>query len=90
MPGWSGVINRPNIRRILECLDSLDRPELYAHEMEERAKKQRRGKPSECELEAEAAAAGEPPVESSVPAEEPSEPSKPAEPPAAPAPGQES
>jgi len=29
MPGWSGVINRPNIRRIVEYLDALDRPELY-------------------------------------------------------------
>ena len=29
MPRWSGVINRPNIRRIVEYLDTLDRPELY-------------------------------------------------------------
>ncbi len=51
MPAWGGVINRPNLRRILEYLDSLDRPELYAHDMAERARKRRRGQPTDCELE---------------------------------------
>ncbi len=73
MPGWGGVINRPNIRRILEYLDSLDRPELYTHDMQERAQKRRRGKLSECEIEAEASEQlppvqdGHAPVDSSEP-----------------------
>jgi hypothetical protein len=54
MPGWGGTINRPYIRRILEYPDSLDRPELYVHDMEERAAGRRRGQTSECELEPEA------------------------------------
>jgi mono/diheme cytochrome c family protein len=73
MPGWGGVINRPNIRRILEYLDSLDRPELYAHDMQERAKKRRGDKPSECELEAEATQPL-PPVQDGHAPVEPSEP----------------
>jgi mono/diheme cytochrome c family protein len=54
MPAWRGITSRPNLRRILEYLDSLERPELYEHEMEARASARRRGKPTECDTEQEA------------------------------------
>lgn len=82
MPGWGGAINRPNIRRILEYLDSLDRPELYAHDMEERAEKRRRGGPTACDPEVEAA-------EQLPPVQEGHEPVEPSDPPPPPEPGQE-
>jgi len=45
MPGWSGVINRPNIRRIVEYLDSLDHPESYPSVSEDGPS----AEPAECD-----------------------------------------